>query len=134
MGLFADTLGSLPVLPVAHERLPLAKEQVANLEQKVAEMQPELEKRDTLIEELRQQVIPKEFVECHGILLRRLAGGDFDSYAYCPECKLPMHPTLPDGWGPGPPHPLCCGKCRWIAPINSKDLAAIIADQARVME
>jgi hypothetical protein len=118
------------------EELRKARQEIENLQGALKAAQAVAGAKDREIRELKAQVRRLEirvaemktggaFVESHGVLWQRSAGGRIDPLAYCPTCKLVMTP-LPSGY----PEYFICTHCKFKAPFHPEDIPRIMGELA----
>ena len=93
-----------------------AKEEVAELKQKVLELEAE---NYRLKQETTRQKKSQEFIEKRGVLFKRGSDGRIEPDAYCKTC-FGVLMGIDD-------LPLYCGECRWHASITTGDIPETIA-------
>lgn len=107
---------------ILKERLELIREQLAALETKNAELGDKLAEAQAEIERLRSLVPDSRFVEYGGVKFKRKPSGGFESTVYCPNCETGMA-TIP-----GADMPFTCGRCNALSGFSSRQLSSILAE------
>ena len=102
-------------LRVALER---ARDETTAKEREIRELNAAVRRLEIRLGEMKQG---GEFVESHGVLWQRSAGGHIEPLAYCPDCRLVMTP-LPSGY----PEYLVCTNCTFRAPFLPDEIPYIM--------
>lgn len=109
---------------ILKERLALAAEQFKKIEEENRLLKHEKTAIEDELGKLRAQLkevlIPQEFVESRGVLFKRIKDGKYEPDAYCPTCKVVLFSL-------SGVLPLKCSKCGFAANMTGKEIPRAIA-------